>query len=126
MKSGELVENSASNPARGTDKDRELISSLAGGEAVRDRAVAHKASRVVLTSLGVMKGQREGRKRSRSLALAAILLVLLALGPFIWHISDDLVGGELFCDSATQASLLVCIVCAALLAAALIAGWRRR
>ncbi len=126
MKSGELVENSASRPAQGTDKDRELISSLTGGEADRDRAVAHRTSRVVLTSLGVMKGQKEGRKRSRSLALAAVLLVLLVLGPFVWRVTDDLIGGEFLGDTATQASLLVCIVCAALLAAALIAGWRRR
>ena len=126
MKSGELVENSASRPAQGTDNDRELISSLTGGEAARDRAVARKTSRVVLTSLGVMQGLKEGHKRSRALALAAILLVLLALGPFIWRVADDLIGGEFLCDAATQSSLLVCILCAALLAAALIAGWRRK
>jgi hypothetical protein len=126
LKPGELVANSAGRPTQGTVKDRELISSLAGGEATRDRIVAQKTSQVVLTSLGVLKGQKEGRKRSRSLALAAILLVLLALGPFIWRVADDLVGGELLCDTATQASLLVCIVCTALLASALIAGWRRR
>lgn len=126
MKSGELAKDSASRSAQGTDKDRELISSLTGGEAARDRAVAHKASRVVLTSLGVIQGQKEGRKRSLSLALAAILLALLALGPFIWRVADDLVGGEFLSDTATQASLLVCLVCVALLAAALIAGWRRK
>jgi hypothetical protein len=126
LKPAELVENSAGRPTQGTDKDRELISSLAGGDAVRDRVVAQKTSQVVLTSLGVLKGQKEGRKRSSSLALAAILLVLLVLGPFIWRVADDLVGGEFLGDTATQASLLVCIVCAALLAAALIAGWRRR
>jgi hypothetical protein len=126
VKSGELVENSASRPAQGSDQDRELISSLTGGEAERDRAVAQKTSRVVLTSLGVMRGQKEGRKRSRSLALAAILLVLLVLGPFVWRVADDLIGGEFLGDVATQASLLVCALCTALLAAALIAGWRRK
>lgn len=125
MKSGELVENSASRAA-GKDKDRELISSLTGGEAGRDRAVAQKTSRVVLASLGVMQGQKVVRKRSKALALAAILLVVMALGPFVWHVADELIGGEFFSDIPTQSSLLVCILCAALLAAALVAGWRRR
>jgi hypothetical protein len=125
VKSGELVENSASRAAD-KDNDRELISSLTGGEAGRDRAVAHKTRRVVLASLGVMQGQKQGRKRGRALALASILLVILALGPFVWHVADDLIGGELLGDVATQASLWVCILCAALLAAALIAGWRRK
>lgn len=125
MKSGELVENSASRAA-GKDNDRELLSSLTGGEAGRDRAIAHKTSRVVLASLGVMQGQQAGRKRGRALALASILLVVLALGPFVWHVADDLIGGELLGDVATQTSLWVCLFCAALLAAALIAGWRRR
>lgn len=125
MKSGELVENSASRAA-GKDKDRELISSLTGGEAGRDRAVAQKTSRVVLASLGVMQGQKVVRKRSKALALAAILLVVMALGPFVWHVADELIGGEFLSDIPTQSSLLVCILCAALLAAALVAGWRRR
>jgi hypothetical protein len=125
VKSGELVENSASRAA-GKDKDRELISSLTGGEAGRDRAVAQKTSRVVLASLGVMQGQKVVRKRSKALALAAILLVVMALGPFVWHVADELIGGEFFSDIPTQSSLLVCILCAALLAAALVAGWRRR
>jgi len=125
VKSGELVENSASHAAD-KDKDRELLSSLTGGEAGRDRAVAQRTSRIVLASLGVMQGQQAGRKRGRALALASILLVVLALGPFVWHVADDLIGGELLGDVATQTSLWVCLLCAALLAAALIAGWRRR
>ena len=125
MKSGELVENSASRAA-GKDDDRDLVSSLTGGEAGRDRAVAQKTRRVVLASLGVMQGQKVGRKRGRALALASILLVVLALGPFVWHVADDLVEGEFLSDIPTQTSLWVCILCAALLAAALIAGWRRK
>lgn len=126
MKSGELVENSASRAAQGKDNDRDLLSSLSGGEAGRDRAVAQKTRRVVLASLGVIQGQKAGSKRSRALALASVLLVILALGPFVWHVADDLIGGEFLCDISTQTSLWVCILCAALLAAALIAGWRRK
>ena len=126
MKSGELVENSASRAAKGEDKDRELLSSLSGGEAGRDRDVAQKTRRVVQASLGVMQGQKLGRKRSRALALASVLLVVLVLGPFVWHVADDLIGGEFLYDIPTQTSILVCSLCAALLAAALIAGWRRK
>jgi len=126
VKSGELAENHASRAAQGTQSDRELISSLAGNEAGRDRDVAQKTRRVVLASLGVMQGQKEGRKRNRALALAVVLLVIVALGPFVWHVADDLIGGESIADIATQTSLWVCLLCPALLAAALIAGWRRK
>jgi hypothetical protein len=102
-----------------------LISALAGKQAGRERAVAEKTRRVVMTSAGVMKDQRADRRRSRSLVLAALLLMLLALGPFIWRVADDVMGGEHWSDMATQISLWVCVACPALLAAALVAGWSR-
>lgn len=126
MKSGELVDPTTSRSAQNGGQDRELISSLAGNEAGRDRDVAQKTRRVVLASLGVMHGQKEGRKRSRALALAAVLVVLVGLGPFAWHVADDLIGGENLGDIATQTSLWVLILLPALLGAALIAGWRRK
>jgi len=39
---------------------------------------------------------------------------------------DDLIGGEHLCDLTTQLSLLVCVLCPALVAAVLVAGWLRR
>lgn len=127
----ELVQNVASPAAAnlattGADRDRDLLSALAGNQAGRDRAVAHKTRRVVMASLGVMQDQKAGRKRSRALATASVLLMVLALGPFFWRVADDLIGGEHFGDIATQTSLWVCILCPALLAAALVAGWRRK
>lgn len=113
-------------PARASaETNRELLSSLAGNQAARDRAVAYRTLRVVLASLGVMQDQKAGRKRSRSLALASILLVVLAMGPFVWRVSDDIIGGEHWADLATQVSLWICIFFPALLAAALVAGWLR-
>ncbi|MGA7339621.1 MAG: hypothetical protein WBE72_01385 [Terracidiphilus sp.] len=113
-------------PARASaETNRELLSSLAGNQAARDRAVAYRTRRVVLASLGVMQDQKAGRKRSRSLALASILLVVLAMGPFVWRVSDDIIGGEHWADLATQVSLWICIFFPALLAAALVAGWLR-
>jgi len=105
---------------------RDLLSSLAGNQAGRDRAVAHKTRRVVMASLGVMNDQKAGRKRSRAVAIAFILLVLLAIGPLAWHVADDLIGGEFISDTAAQFSLWVCILCPAVLAAALVVGWARK
>jgi DMSO/TMAO reductase YedYZ heme-binding membrane subunit len=73
-----------------------------------------------------MRQQKEGRRRSRAMALVSILLVILAMGPFVWRVADDVIGGEHWSDIATQASLWVCILLPAVLAAALVAGWLRR
>ena len=126
MKIGELVSEPVSPTTPAADANRDLLGALAGNQAFRDRAVAHKTRRVVMASLGVMNDQKAGRKKSRAVAIASILLMVLALGPFFWHVADDLIGGEHISDIATQTSLWVCIACPALLAAALIAGWRRR
>jgi hypothetical protein len=104
---------------------RDLIAALTGKQAGRDRAVAERTRRVVMASFGVMQDQKAGRRRSRSLALASLLLALLALGPFAWRVFDDLIGGEHISDIATQASLWVCVLCPAILAAVLVAGWSR-
>ena len=126
MKTGELVQDEVGSASEGADRNRELLSALAGNQAGRDRAVAYKTRRVVMASLGVLQEQKAGRKRSRSLAIAFILLMVLALGPFFWRVADDLIGGEHISDLATQTSLLVCILCPVLVAAVLIAGWRRK
>jgi len=113
-------------PGAQTGDDASLLSALAGKQAARDRAMAQNTRRVVLASLGVMQDQKAGRRRSRSLALASLLLVLLALGPFVWRVTDDLIGGEHISDIATQTSLWICVLCPAILAAVVVAGWARR
>lgn len=125
MKTGELAQNAASGAATGTEGNRDLLSALAGNQAGRERAVGYHTRRVVLASLGVMQDQKAGRKRTRSVALASILLVVLALGPFFWRVADDLFEGEHMSDIATQFGLWVCILFPAILAAALVAGWAR-
>ncbi len=104
----------------------ELLEALAGKQADREVSVAQRTRRVVSASLGVLQEQKEGRKRNRSLALAALVLVLFAVGPLLWRVADDLIGGEHIWDLTTEVSLLVCVLCPALLAAALVAGWPRR
>ena len=119
-------------PAQGTAPgneaaaDRELVAALSGTRASRDGAVANRTRRVVMASLGLMEEQKLGRKRSRSLALAALVLALLGMAPFIWRVVDDLIGGEFLCDLTTQLSLLICVFCPSLVAAVLVAGWLRR
>lgn len=109
-----------------TSARRDLLSALAGKQADRDSSVAERTRRVVNTSLGVMKDQKDGRARNRSLALAALMLVLLAVGPLLWHLTDELIGGEQIGDMPAQVALLVCVLGPALAAAALLAWWPRR
>ena len=124
MRAGELAGNPIGS-AGSDDANRDLLSALAGKQAGRERSVAEKARRVVMASAGVMRDQRADRNRSRSLALAGFFLLIVALGPFLWRVADDLIGGEHWTDIATQTSLWVCLLCPALLAAALVAGWAR-
>jgi hypothetical protein len=112
-------------PENGTTPNRDLVESLASGMADRDRAVASRTRGVVLASLGVMQDQKEGRKRVRAVALAAAIGVLLLVAPLIWWAADNLIAGEHLGDLTSQLSLWVCILCPALLAAAVVAGWLR-
>jgi hypothetical protein len=130
VKTAQWADSATANPAAGTaasaeDARRGLLAALAGKQAARDRAVAQKTRRVVRTSLGVMQDQSASRRRSRALAVAALLLVLLALGPFVWHVTDGLLGGEHMADIFTQTSLWICILCPVILAAMIVAGWAR-
>jgi hypothetical protein len=117
------IENTG--PSTGPDRS-DLVSALSGTQAARDSAVAHRTRRVVLASLGVIEEQKLDRRRGRALALASLVLVVLALGPFIWRVVDDLIGGEHVSDIPTQMSLLICVLCPAMIAAVLVAGWARR
>lgn len=104
----------------------DLVQALAGKQASRDCAVADRTRRVVLTSYGVLEEQRAGRRRSRALALASLVMAFFIFGPLLWHLAEELIAGERFGDMATQTSLWACIICPALLAAVLVAGWPRR
>jgi hypothetical protein len=130
VKTAAWADNAATNPITGAaigaeNANGELLAALAGKRAARERAVAQTTRRVVRTSLGVMQEQQAGRRRSRALALAALLVVLLALGPFVWHVTDGLLGGEHMSDIFTQTSLWICILCPTILAAVIVAGWAR-
>ncbi|MDR3774601.1 MAG: hypothetical protein P4L26_14705 [Terracidiphilus sp.] len=109
----------------GVGADRDLLSALAGTQAGQDRSVAYRTCRVVNASMGLMREQQAGRKRIRGVALAAILLVVLLLGPMVWCSVDRLIAGERWGDVTSQFALWVAILCPALVGAALVAGWMR-
>ena len=121
-----MVPGAANRSGAGASPDRDLAASSRTGTADRDREVAQSTRRVVMASLGVIKDQKAGRKRGRAIALASILVFVFVLGPLIWWAVDDFVAGEHLSDLTCQFALWISILCPALLAAAVMAGWLRR
>lgn len=79
-----------------------------------------------MASLGVLQEQKAGRRRTRAVALASILVALLLLGPAAWRLADELIGGERFSDLACQFSLWFSFLSLAIVGAVVVAGWARR
>jgi len=113
---GKTAVGEAGDQRRSAAVDCDLLSALAGTQAHRDRAVAYRTRRVVMTSRGVMQGQQADRKRSRALALAATLVILLESVS-----AEEHLGGV-----ACQVGVWIFFFCSALLACALLAGWLKR
>lgn len=122
----ELAGKAAGSMKTGTEGNRDLIAASAGLQADRESAVAYRTRRVVMASLGVIQEQRAGRKRSRAVAIASLLVALLLLAPAIWRVAEDLISGEHFSDVTTQFSLWFCFLALALAGAVVVAGWLRR
>lgn len=103
----------------------DLFASLTGLDANRERVLAHRTRRVVQGSLGLIREQKQDGSRTRAVALAITVVILLLMAPLLWEATDSLVAGEHLGDPGNQWSLWACIVCPTLLGAALVAGWWR-
>ena len=101
----------------------DLLSALTGLDANRERSVAFRTRRVVMSSHGVIQERKQDKSRARGVALAVTIVVLLLIAPLLWEATDSLVAGEHLGDPRTQWSLWACIICPMLLGAALVAGW---
>ncbi len=104
----------------------DLLAALSGLDANRDRAVAHRARRVVSSSLGVLKERSQDKSRARARAIGLALVSVVLITPLLWEAIDSLIAGEHIGDPGNQLALWACIVCPALIAAALVAGWWRK
>jgi hypothetical protein len=113
-------------PEQNGSKHSELIESLMGTRADRDRDTAYRTRRVVMTSAGVLQDQRAGRKRIRAMALAATLVVFFVVGPPVWWAAETLIEEEHLTGIVSELAVWGFFSAAALLGSALLAGWLRR
>ena len=104
----------------------DVVASLAGSMADRDRVVAHRTRRVVMASLGVMREQKADHRRNRAVAIAATLMVFFVVAPPVWWIADTLIEEERLTSPMSEIAVWGFFMSTALLASALLAGWMRR
>lgn len=109
----------------GTEASK-LVKALSVNDAGRDRAVAQQTRQVVMASLGVIKELKADHRRTRSVAVAATLLVFFVVGPPVWWVADTLIEEERLTSLASELAVWGFLMSTALLGSAALAGWLRR
>jgi cation transporter-like permease len=104
----------------------DLLSSLCGREAGRDRQAAEQARRVVGVSCGVLRAHHEACRRSRTVVLAAILLTLLLLGTLFGSAVYTVFEEEILAGQFGQLIVVALFLAAAVAVMVVLAGWIRR
>jgi hypothetical protein len=119
---------SAVGPADGPHKpaQNDLIDSVSGFQADRDRTIADKTRRVVIASAGLMQEQCAGRKKMRAMAVAATLVIFFVVAPPIWWLAETLIEEQHFTSAFSEVAIWGFFSITALLGSALLAGWLRR
>lgn len=110
-------------PGADRSAHRDLLDALSGKQAGRECALAFRTRRIVMASQGLIQEQKADRKRVRCVALAAVLVILVLLGPLAWWATDTLMSGGGLIDFAEECNLQIFFLGTALLASALLAGW---
>lgn len=118
-------DQSGVSPQRAAQEDGDLMSALAGLDAGHAQHTAERTRRVVTGSAGNLRERREVSGRSRNLAIAGAVLVLLLITPLIWSTVDSLTGDQHLTDTASELSLLGLLVGSTIFGAMLVAGWWR-
>ena len=95
---------------RAAQEDGDLMSALTGLDAGQAQHAAERTRRVVTGSAGNLRERREVSGRSRNLAIAGAVLVLLLITPLIWSTVDSLTGDQHLTDTASELSLLGLLV----------------
>jgi len=113
-------------PENGRSARRDLVEAMTGLSADRDRAAADRTRRVVMASAGLIREQRAGRKRMRSMALAATLVVFFVVAPPIWWLAENVIEEEHVTSLVSELAVWGFFSVTALLGSALLAGWLRR
>lgn len=104
----------------------ELLSSLCGREAGRDREAADRARRVVGVSCGVLRAHHEACRRNRIVVLAAIFLTLLLLGTLFGSAVYTVFEEEILAGQFGQLIVVALFLTAAVAATVTLAVWIRR
>ncbi len=115
----------AASSQRAAKDAADLMTALTGLDAGETQRVAERTRRVVTGSAGNLRERREVSGRSRNLAIAVAVLVLLLITPLIWSTVDSLMGDQHLTDTASELSLLGLLLGSTIFGAMLVAGWWR-